>query len=107
MWANAFARLPIRVRMYLQFTLAVTPLVGLLAFQLLSVSDLPERVDRGLAQYRAANQALASYHEFLNGVTDAVDTGKVSDLALKALASAQAAADTARHGPAGERLAPA
>jgi methyl-accepting chemotaxis protein len=104
MFGNAFASLSIRARMYVQFTLAVTPLVGLLAFQLLSVSDLPERVNRGLAQYRAGNQAVASYREFLNGVTDAVDTGKVSNAAVKALAEARAAAEAARSGRGGERL---
>ena len=95
MWARAFGSLSIRARMYVQFTLAITPLLCLLAFQLLSVSDLPERVNRGLAQYRAGNQAVASYHEFLNGVTDAVDTGKVSDAAIKALADARTAAASA------------
>jgi methyl-accepting chemotaxis protein len=92
MWLDAFARLSIRQRMYVQFTLAISPLVVLVGFQLLSVSDLPERVNRDLGQYRTSNQAIASYREFLNGVTDAVDTGKVSDSALKSLAQAHKAA---------------
>jgi methyl-accepting chemotaxis protein len=75
-----------------QFTLAISPLVVLVGFQLLSVSDLPERVNRDLGRYRTSNQAIASYREFLNGVTDAVDTGKVSDSALKSLAQAHKAA---------------
>ena len=89
MWLDAFARLGIKQRMYVQFGLAATPLVCLLVVQLLSVSDLPERVNHDLGRYRASNQAISSYHEFLNGVTDAVDTGKVSDGALKALEAAR------------------
>jgi methyl-accepting chemotaxis protein len=89
MWLDAFARLGIKQRMYVQFGLAATPLVCLLLVQLLSVSDLPERVNHDLGRYRASNQAISSYHEFLNGVTDAVDTGKVSDGALKALQAAR------------------
>ena len=85
MWLDAFARLGIKQRMYVQFGLAATPLVCLVVFQLLSVSDLPERVNRDLGRYRGSNQAISSYREFLNGVTDAVDTGKVSQSALKAL----------------------
>ncbi|MDB5858041.1 MAG: cheD1 [Ramlibacter sp.] len=89
MWLDAFARLSIKQRMYVQFGLAATPLVCLLVFQLLSVSDLPERVNRDLGRYRTSNQAVSSYREFLNGVTDAVDTGKVSEPALKALQGAR------------------
>jgi methyl-accepting chemotaxis protein len=92
MWLDAFARLKIRQRMYVQFALAISPLVVLVAFQLLSVSDLPQRVDRDLGHYRTGNQAIASYREFLNGVTDAVDTGKVSGSALKSLGEAHRAA---------------
>ncbi|NML42145.1 methyl-accepting chemotaxis protein [Ramlibacter sp. G-1-2-2] len=100
MWS--LARLKIKQRMYVQFCVAVTPLVGLLLFQLLSVSDLPERVNRDLGRYRASNQAISSYREFLNGVTDAVDSGKLSQPALKALDAARQeaqAVDEAAPGP--------
>jgi methyl-accepting chemotaxis protein len=89
MWLDAFARLRIKQRMYVQFGLAATPLVCLLVFQLSSVSDLPERVNHDLGRYRTSNQAISSYREFLNGVTDAVDTGKVAEPALKALRDAR------------------
>jgi methyl-accepting chemotaxis protein len=92
MWTKAFARLSIKYRMYVQFSLAILPLVLLQLFQLVSVSDLPERVNRGLGGYRASNQAIASYRQFLDGVTDAVDSGKVGDTALKALVEAKAGA---------------
>jgi methyl-accepting chemotaxis protein len=89
MWANAFSRLTIKYRMYVQFILAITPLVLLLLFQLASVSDLPDRVNSGLGSYRAANQAISSYRDFLNGVTDAVDTGKVGESPMKSLQQAR------------------
>jgi methyl-accepting chemotaxis protein len=87
MWS--LGRLKIKQRMYVQFCAAAAPLVGLLLYQLLSVSDLPERVNHDLARYRASNEAVSSYHEFLNGVTDAVDSGKLSEAALQALDRSQ------------------
>jgi methyl-accepting chemotaxis protein len=101
---GAFGRLSIRARMYVQFTLAVLPLLCLMVFQLLSVSDLPERVNNGLARYRAGNQAVASYRQFVNGVTDAVDTGKISDAAVQAVHASRTAAEAARGGPDATRL---
>jgi methyl-accepting chemotaxis protein len=108
MWLDAFGRLKIKQRMYVQFAVAITPLACLIVFQLLSVSDLPERVNHDLGRYRTSNQAVASYHEFLNGVTDAVDTGKVPESALKALEAAHQAAlsvQTDAQGPAAAALA--
>jgi len=80
-----FNKMKLRPRMYLQFSLAVLPLVLILLFQGLSVSDLPARVSRVLDNYHTGLQASASYKNFLNGVADAVDTGKFSDKTLKAL----------------------
>ena len=84
----SIAKLKIKPRMYLQFALAITPLVLIVVFQLASVSDLPERVNHTLGNYRTSLRALSSYREFLNGVTDAVDTGKVSQASLGALEAA-------------------
>jgi methyl-accepting chemotaxis protein len=78
--------------MYLQFALALLPLVAILLYQVLSVSDLPIRVNRALGIYHNSVQAAASYHDFLNGVTDAVDSGKFSEKAIKSLADTQAKA---------------
>ena len=80
-----FNKMKLKQRMYLQFSLAVLPLVLILLFQSLSVSDLPVRVTRILDNYHLGLQASASYKNFLNGVADAVDTGKFSDKTLKAL----------------------
>ena len=76
-------------RMYLQFTLAVLPLALILLYQVLSVSDLPLRVNRVLGIFHISLQASASYKDFLNGVNDAVDSGKFSEKTIKALADSQ------------------
>ena len=80
-----FNKMKLKQRMYLQFLLAVLPLVLILLFQGLSVSDLPVRVNRVLGNYHLGLEASASYKNFLNGVADAVDTGKFSDKTLNAL----------------------
>ena len=80
-----FNKMKLKQRMYLQFSLAVLPLALILLFQSLSVSDLPARVTRVLDNYHLGLQASASYKNFLNGVADAVDSGKFSDKTLKAL----------------------
>ena len=84
-----FKKLRIKQRMYLQFALAALPLVMILLYQVLSVSDLPARVNRALGVYHAGLQAVDQYKEFLNGVTDAVDSGKFSEKTLKALTDSQ------------------
>lgn len=84
-----FAKMKMKQRMYLQFGLAVLPLALILLYQFLSVSDLPVRVNRALGIYHVSLQASASYKDFLNGVADAVDSGKFSDKAIKALAETQ------------------
>ena len=71
--------------MYLQFALALLPLVAILLYQVLSVSDLPVRVTKALGTYHESVQAAATYHDFLNGVSDAVDSGKFSEKSIKAL----------------------
>jgi methyl-accepting chemotaxis protein len=75
--------------MYLQFGLALLPLTLVLLYQVLSVSDLPARVGKFLKIYHASLEASASYKEFLNGVSDAVDSGTFSDKSVQALANTQ------------------
>jgi methyl-accepting chemotaxis protein len=87
-----FNKMKIKQRMYVQFVLAVLPLAMLMLYQVLSVSDLPVRVNRALGTYHVSLQASASYKDFLNGVSDAVDSGKFSDKALQALTETQAKA---------------
>ena len=84
-----FNNMKIKQRMYLQFSMAVLPLIGVLLFQVLSISDLPQRIDKALEIYDFALQASSDYKTFLNGVDSAVDAGTFNSKSLQALASAQ------------------
>jgi len=100
--------LKLKTRMYLQFAGAALPLALVLLYQVMSTSDLPQQVDRTLGTYDLALQASANYGEFLNGVSDAVDSGKLGDKALQALGSARRQAeqlDAAQPAPASKDAA--
>jgi methyl-accepting chemotaxis protein len=84
-----FNRMKIKQRIYLQVGVAVFPLALLTLYQQVSVNDLPARVNSELENHHQALQASGRYKEFLNGVNDAVDSGKFSDKALAALGAAQ------------------
>ncbi|QDZ30720.1 HAMP domain-containing protein [Noviherbaspirillum sp. UKPF54] len=68
------------------------PLVLVLFFQIFSNTNLQQRVDQTLAIYDVGLQASSQYKDFLNGVNDAVDSGKFGVKALKALDDARAKA---------------
>lgn len=89
-----FSKLTIRRRMYLQFCLAVLPLGALLIYQIFSTSDLPERLNKDLQTLHISLQATEAYKDFLNGVNDAVDSGKLSEKAVKSLNDTRTATDT-------------
>ncbi|MES2148477.1 MAG: methyl-accepting chemotaxis protein [Pseudomonadota bacterium] len=94
--------LKIKSRMYLQFAAAILPMVLLLTYQLLTPNDLPAQVDRTVGAYDSAMQAVASYKTFLNGVSDAIDSGKLSEKAISALSDARGKAavpDALLHSP--------
>lgn len=95
-----FTKMKIKQRMYLQFVLAVLPLAALLLYQVLSVSDLPARVNRNLSTFHASLKAVEYYKDFLNGVNDAVDSGKFSEKAIKSLADTRTKVDTLIQGGA-------
>ena len=76
-------------RMYAQFAIAILPLVVVVMYQALSVSDLPARMDKALSTYDKALNASASYKDFLDGVDAAVDTGSFSKKSLQALSDAK------------------
>jgi len=78
----------LRGRLYLQFGVAVLPLLGLIAYQAFTRSDLPERVNAALASYDLALDAVNGYGKFMDGVADAVDTGRVGGNSAEALARA-------------------
>ena len=79
-------KLRLKQRMYLQFFLATLPLAIVFSYQLLSTSDLPEKVNHMLNIFDLRLQASANYKNFLNGVVDAVDTGKLSNKTLLSFA---------------------
>jgi len=72
--------------MYLQFFLAVLPLAVVFGYQMLSTNNLPEKVDGILSVYDMTLRTSAEYKNFLNGVSDAVDTGTLSSKSLRSLA---------------------
>jgi len=84
-----FVRLKLKQRMYLQLFLAVLPLAVVFFFQMSSTSDLPGKVDHSLSIYDLCLRASTSYKNFLNGVSDAVDTGTFSSKALNSLGETQ------------------
>ena len=84
-----FDTMKLKQRMYLQFSLAVLPLVAVLLFQVLSVSDLPARIDKSLATYDVSLQASANYKGFLDGLDAAIDTGNFNKKSLEALKTAK------------------
>ena len=86
-------RISLKYGMYLGIFVAVTPLVLVLFFQIFSTSDLRQRVDNKLGVYDTGLQASSHYKDFLNGLNDAVDTGKFGGNALKALNEAKQKAD--------------
>jgi methyl-accepting chemotaxis protein len=71
--------------MYLQIFAAVLPLAALLVYESVLVSVMVRDVNFGLTISQLATGAQESYREFVNGVTDAVDTGSVGPKAIEAL----------------------
>jgi methyl-accepting chemotaxis protein len=81
----------IKRRIYLQFFVAVLPLALLLAVVAFSRDDLPQRVNAALRAYDLALDSSNAYKEFLTGVADAVDSGRLASGAVAALQRARAA----------------
>jgi methyl-accepting chemotaxis protein len=77
-------------RLYLQFVVAILPLALLVLFQAVARNDLPERVNAALRAYDLSLDAGNAFKEFLNGVADAIDSGRLSGDAVDALKRAQA-----------------
>jgi methyl-accepting chemotaxis protein len=71
--------------MYVRFAIAVLPLLVVLLYRSFSVNELPHKLEQLFQTNDLALRATNNYKTFLNGVADAVDTGKLSDQALQAL----------------------
>jgi len=101
-----FKDMKLAKRMYSQFALAIMPLVVVILYQVLAVSDLPARMDKALATYDTGLQASSNYKSFLDGVDAAVDTGDFSKKSLQTLADAKEKIDAlAKAAPSDDILA--
>jgi methyl-accepting chemotaxis protein len=78
--------------MYVRFAIAVLPLLGVLLYRTFSVNDLPAKLEHLFEVNQFALNATNNYNTFLNGVADAVDTGKLSSKALQALGDSRESA---------------
>jgi methyl-accepting chemotaxis protein len=78
--------------MYVRFAIAVLPLLVVLLYRSFSVNELPHKLEQLFQTNDLALRATNNYKAFLNGVADAVDTGKLSDQALLALGESRASA---------------
>jgi methyl-accepting chemotaxis protein len=75
----------LRHRLYVQFSGAILPLMALVAYQALTRNDLPERVEAALVSYDLSLDAVNGYGKFMDGVADAVDTGRLGGNSVGAL----------------------
>ena len=79
----------LRQRLYLQFGVAILPLLALVVYQAVARSDLPERVNVALRAYDLSLDAVNGFGKFVDGVADAVDTGRVGGDSIAALQRAR------------------
>ena len=75
----------------LQFAICVVPLLALLAWQCWGDARRSEQLGASFPKFLVATTAASDYKDFLTGVTDAVDTGKLAGAALQALQRADQA----------------
>lgn len=68
-----------------QFAVILVPLVCLLGYQALMNSQRNAELDRLFHRHELGLKARDLYTVFLNGAVDAVDTGRLTNRALKAL----------------------
>lgn len=80
-----FENLSLRNRLFLQIAMAIIPLALMLVYRVWSESRPADAFQSAVDNYQAALSDATQYRSFLNGVTDAVDTGKLSDSAVGAL----------------------
>jgi methyl-accepting chemotaxis protein len=90
-------------RIYLQFSVAVLPLAVLLGFLALGRDDLPQRVNASLRAYDLALESANGFKDFLTGVADAIDSGRLASNAVAALQRARAAEATLAQESPGEQ----
>jgi len=79
----------LKLRLILQMLVILAPVTLLLAYQAWSDLRRAESVDRAFQLDARAKEAYDSYHRFVIGVSDAVDTGRVARPALASLDGAR------------------
>lgn len=82
-----FANLSLRNRLFMQIGIAIIPLVLMLVYRIWAESRPAEAFQTAVSNYQTALASSTQYRSFLNGVSDAVDSGKLGATALEALAS--------------------
>jgi methyl-accepting chemotaxis protein len=75
----------LRRRMFVQVFAAVLPLIALSIYQTRLVGSIVTEMNAGLSGSQLSLQAANSYRNFLDGVTDAVDTGTLGPKAVEAI----------------------
>jgi len=79
----------LRARIILQFAAVLLPVALVLVYQAASDAYRVSEMDRILNRYQFAHDAKRHYASFVNGVVDAVDSGRLSAHALQALRDAE------------------
>jgi methyl-accepting chemotaxis protein len=78
-------------KIVLQFAMVIGPLVAVLAAQAVVDNQRADRLAGGFPAHLAAGDARLKFKVFVDGLSDAVDTGSLSVGAVKALTESQAA----------------
>jgi nitrate/nitrite-specific signal transduction histidine kinase len=77
--------MPIGRRLYVQFLIAILPLALLVVWLALSRNDLPQRVNAALKAYDLSLESASAFRDFMGGVADALDTGRLGSSAVASL----------------------
>jgi methyl-accepting chemotaxis protein len=82
-----FESLSLRDRLFIQIAIAIIPLALMLGYLIWSKSRTAEEFQSAVSSYQTALSNATQYRSFLNGVSDAVDSGKLGTIAIEALAA--------------------
>jgi methyl-accepting chemotaxis protein len=91
-------RTSLRRTAYLFLYLVLIPVLLMLAYQTIANFHRASRVSELFQRYEISVAAATDYQTFLNGVTDAVDTGKLGEQGFQALEKVKGHAERARKG---------
>ena len=80
-----FETLSLRNRLFIQIAIAIIPLALMLVYRMWAESRPADAFQSAVNNYQAALSDATQYRSFLNGVSDAVDSGKLGATAIEAL----------------------